>query len=169
MIGLTAGNLLAFHKVGAQSGSDSLFSNMNPEDVFEISLALENGTVLHHYVYMNEESGVCDVAQPEEQRPCHVDLKALATQFENITVVQFVQFLPESIHWSGPDTTPIVVASEIKAWNAESNQAYRWKVACSVLNDQSALALCARLDRLDHFNYALVAANQLASLVSSES
>lgn len=169
VIAVTAGGHLVFHKASAQSNGGSLFEDLNPEDVFEISLLLENGAEYHHYRYVNDELKICDVAPPEGQRPCQVDLAALTAQFNSIAVDEYIQSLPASVEWSGPTPTPIMLAVEIKAWNAERDRAYRFKAACSQLPDQPDLAVCVRLDRLDHFNYVLVAANQIASLELPES
>jgi hypothetical protein len=154
---LLLGALLTFvtRPVAAQDGG--MLRGLQPEQVFEIALQLDDGATSYQIADLGGVEGVCDLAQPATARDCQIDLVALAQQFEQLVVVEYLAQMPESVQWHvGGPTTPVVLAADVRQWDAQADQARQWRVACSVLPDQPELAVCAVVNRLDHFNYVLV-------------
>lgn len=139
----------------AQDGS--MLRGLQPDWVFEIAVQFDDDGMVYHYADMGGDEGACDMTQPVESRECHYDLTSLARHFEQLVAVEYVPGLPASVQWHvGGPMTPVYLAAEVRQWDAQTNQARQWRIACSVLPDQPDMAVCAVIDRLDHFNYVLV-------------
>jgi hypothetical protein len=149
----------------AQADDNRLLRGMEPAQVFEIALQMDSGATTHWFATVSDDLGVCDLSQPAESRACHLDLVSLAARFQALAALDYTQALPPSIRWdSSPSATPIALMAEIKAWDPASDQARRWTLVCSIVPDDPALAGCLVADRIDHFNYAMVNADQLLAI-----
>jgi hypothetical protein len=151
----------------AQAEGDVLLSRMQPDDVFEINLLWNNGSNYWQFTYMADQQSVCALDAEGTIVGCPVDLAATARLFQQVTVVEAIPALPPSIQWSGEHATPVDLVATFKLWNAESQRASQWKLACSVIPDHTALAVCVQVDRLDHFNYLTIQAEALDALITT--
>jgi hypothetical protein len=144
---------------GAQADTVSLFRDMQPRQVVEITLQFDDSVDYHEFVYMDGQSGVCDLSRPPQARRCQFDLSALAWEFREIEIVKHVAEVPDSVNWEGWDWdtmalkpggyTPVALAAEIREWNPDTGRARRWWLACSLLPDMPNLAVCQETDQIE--------------------
>jgi hypothetical protein len=149
--------ILSIPSTRAEGGS--IFRGMNPEHVFQISILPNQGADYRQFTYVSDKLGACDLSRPPQVRECHVDLFTLARQFRHVDIVKSVPSVPASIRWEAwdwetmsmkPDGyTPIMLAAEIKEWDAENNRGHQWWLACSMLPDNPQLAVCQETDFID--------------------
>jgi len=169
LLGVVAAGLLAVilqpRSVQAQGGS--VLSGVSGEQVFEITLALNGNTDYHHFMFIDEYRGFCDLDRQARFQACNVDLAAIAQQLQQISALEYVRDLPPSVHWNTDEATPILLNAVIKQWNTETDQAQRWTLTCAIVPDSPAQSACFLVDRVDHFNYVMVGTEQLLRVIDS--
>ena len=148
---------------------------LNPATVFYVLVQTETGFNLDtDYHEFERRSGItCDISRPYEIRRCDIDMESIARLFATIPVLEYVEWLPDSVHWNAWDWdlmelkpggyTPIVLMAELRGW--DGSYADAWYLACSIIPDDTVKTVCVTRYRFGHFNYVLVPTDSIQAIL----
>jgi hypothetical protein len=150
-------------------GGPTIFPGLDPQDVFYVMVQYNDGADYYLYEYDERAGSVCDKSRPEGTRECNLDLAAFIAPFIAIPVEEYLSQMPTNIVWNFDwdkwegNYTQVLVAMEIRTYDAGTRSSRRWWFGASPLTDEYTFAYIR--NRYDHFNYAVIDAAKLNALV----